>query len=141
MFVNAVDASARRRAIAVWADMTLRIGDVYAELFAQHRRLVGERFQAGRPARLGASAVSLRAEVRSAADQIVDTLPTPDPARLASCVALPASPEPPPVVRVDEAGPHRSRFGEPHASDERERREDNADQAQLAPGFQQGHGP
>jgi hypothetical protein len=87
------------------------------------------RFQPGRAGALAfdVSVVSLRAQVRSAADQIVETLPAPDPACLPSCVALLASSEPSPVVWIDETGPDRGWFGEAKASDEREWREDDAE--------------
>src|SRR5437762_792965 len=78
--------------------------------------------------------------MRSAADQIVKTLPAPTPARLANCVAFVAPPKSPPVVRIDEPGPYRGRFDKAKTSNERERRKDNAEQSQLQLSLQHGHG-
>src|SRR2546426_11274402 len=76
----------------------------------------------------------------STADQIVETLSGADPARLARGEAQPASPQPSPVVRIEKPGPHRAWFGEPEASDERERRKDDPEQTQLQLSLEEGDG-
>jgi len=74
-----------------------------------------------------------------AADQIVETLPAPGPARRARLRAGLAPPQLPPTLRIEPRCPDGRRLCEPHGSHDRQRREHDSEQTQLELPFQDGY--